>query len=207
MGKTVEGSLTPEHVVAFCGECDWTHEAWSVHRAFQDTLPTGDEVVRKHGCFLKRLSHITQEYSLLQICKLHDPAVQGSCVNLTVDYIWRAGTWKGETRERLMGCVTQLTRFYQVLAPARRKLLAHNDREVKLQGKALGGFEVGADDVYFSVLQDFASVVHSCVVGGPFTFSDLARSDTESFVTALTGRGGAHITSPQPTNRGQGGVE
>jgi hypothetical protein len=174
--------LTKEEVIAFCRACNWAHETWSVHRGFQDNLPADGELRRKHGYFLNRLSLMTQEYVLLQVCKLHDPAVQGRNVNISIDLIVKTGRWDDNRLAELQRMASELGKLYLHLAPARRKVLAHNDRDVAVAEQAMGDFPSGMDQEYFVTLQTFVDLVHDSVVGGPFPFSSFARVDTALFV-------------------------
>ena len=142
--------------------------------------------MRKHIYFLNRLSIITQEYSLLQITKLHDRADSRGKVNLSLNFIVERGAWDPETRARLETMRLELSKLPARLADARNKILAHHDREAVHAREVLGGFEQGMDDTYFETLQKFVDLVHDRSIGGPYPFASFARHDTELFVAAIS---------------------
>ncbi len=134
--------------------------------------------------FTSRLSVITQEYSLLQICKLHDPAIQNNSANITIDYIVRFGDW-GPNVEQIEGSVRHLKSLFEKLKPARNKLLVHNALEALMQAAPLGEFPAGLDDEYYSALQELVNAVHGKWLSGPYPFNDLAGADVEEFLHVL----------------------
>ena len=117
-----------------------------------------------------KLSEITQEHALLQIAKLHDPAVVGGKITLGVDYVLTYGGWSAETRDRLAELATQLDRFAKLLKAARNLTLAHNDLAAVLAGGTLGAFAQDEDQKYFRVLEEFAEAVSREVLGRGFSY-------------------------------------
>ena len=88
-------ALSPEVIIEFCKLCDWAHEVWLNHLALFDENP--------HWCVLRnsfaneelaRISRISQEYSILQIAKLHDSPVVSGHITLGVEYIYKSGDWE-----------------------------------------------------------------------------------------------------------------
>ncbi len=79
----------------FCELCNWAYETWVTHKFVFDENKSPENNIGKSAYFTSRLSRITQEYCLQQIAKLHDPAIQGNSLNLTVDYMVRFGEWGG----------------------------------------------------------------------------------------------------------------
>lgn len=96
--------ISPDVAERFCKLCGWAYECWVIHKRLFDDNERREATIAKAALFTTRLSIITQEYSLLQICKLHDPAVQKSTINLTIDYIVRFGAW-GSDDDRVHGYV------------------------------------------------------------------------------------------------------
>lgn len=52
-------------------------------------------------------------------------------------------------------------------------------------GATLGEFPKGDYEKYFHTRQEFASLVHAEVVGGPFPFKHLIKNDVAVFLAAL----------------------
>ncbi len=164
--------------------CNWVYEAWVTHKLLFDENEAPEKNIRKSECFTSRLSIITQEYCLQQIAKLHDPAVQGSSRNLSIDYILRFGEW-GEQAQEIENICSGLSALWELLKPARNKALAHNDLETLMDDVLLGAFPEGTDDEYFEALQILTNKVHEKWIGGPFLFNDLAKADVNEFLSLL----------------------
>jgi hypothetical protein len=169
----------------FCELCNWAYECWLTHKLLFDENDRTERTIGKCKYFTARLSIITHEYGLLQLCKLHDPAIRGNSLNITIDYIVRFGKW-GPDAKRIQGIVSRLTILFEKLKSARNKLLAHNDLETLMdEGAVLGKFPQGLDDEYFSTLQELVNEVNEKWFGGPYPFNDLARADVYEFLQVL----------------------
>lgn len=170
----------------FCKLCNWAYEVWATHRVLFDDNAEVDILKASHyGEPLGRLSIITQEYVLLQISKLHDPAVQRDRINLSLEYVIKFGGWDHDTATKLQKLYHELEALAKKLRLARNKILSHNDLAAILDASYLGEFEQGADIKYFKTLQEFVNVVHEKTIGGIFPFNDLAAGDAEILLTAL----------------------
>ena len=176
--------ISPDVAKKFCELCNWAYECWVTHKRLFDENTRTETTIARAQYFTARLSVITQEYSLLQICKLHDPAVQKGAVNITIDYIVRFGDW-GRDADRINGYVQHLTSLFEKLKSARNKVLAHNDLEAIMESTALGEFPEGLDDKYFSVLQELVNAVHEKWLDGLYPFNDLAGADVGEFLHVL----------------------
>lgn len=177
-------SVSKDIAIKFCEECNWAYESWVTHKTLFDKNKTPESNIGKSAYFTNRLSIITQEYSLQQIAKLHDPAIQGSSRNLTIDYIVQFGDWAEDAQE-IERIKCKLHDFWIRIKAARNKALAHNDLESMMSNVTHGVFESGMDDEYFSTLQLLANKVHTKWVDGIFPFNDLAISDAREFLALL----------------------
>lgn len=176
--------ISPDVAKQFCELCGWAYECWVTHKRLFDENVKTETTIDRAKYFMERLSKITQEYSLLQICKLHDPATQNGAVNISIEYILQFGDW-GPDVERINGLVRRLATLFDELKSARNKVLVHNDLEAIMGAAVLGKFPEGFDDEYFAALQDFANTVHEKWHGGPYPFNDLAGADVEEFLHIL----------------------
>ncbi len=176
--------ISKDIAVKFCNLCNWAYESWVTHKLLFDENKTQENNIGKSAAFTCRLSIITQEYSLQQIAKLHDPAIQGNSSNLTVDYMVRFGEW-GERRDDVKRIHDKLLGLWERLKLARNKALAHNDLETLMADAVLGSFAEGADEEYFAALQALVNEVHEKWVGGPYPFNDLAQADVREFLARL----------------------
>jgi len=177
--------MTRDIALLFCRVCSWAYQAWVTHKYLFDQNDKKTDTLQKAPAFTSRLSTITQEYSLQQIAKLHDPAVQKTDLNVSVDFVVRFGEW-GAKEAEIKAIEERLLQLWGHLKPARNKLLAHNDLKALLANEALGGFPEGEDDLYFAALQELVNEVHArWVDGGPYPFDDLAINDVFEFLNVL----------------------
>ncbi len=169
----------------FCELCNWAHECWLTHKRLFDENDRQERTIGKAKCFTNRLSRITQEYTLLQICKLHDPPVRGNSINITINYILEFGDW-GSDKEKIQGIVSRLNNLFERIKPARNKVIAHNDLKELIDEEAtLGAFPDGLDDKYFSVLQVLVNEVNEKWFDGPCPFDNFAGADVDEFLSIL----------------------
>lgn len=186
-------ALTPPIAVEFCKLCNWVYECWATHRSIFDDNPEIESMMKaKCGDLLGRLSIITQEYSLHQMAKLHDPALQQASVNLTVEYVLIYGGWNDATTSRLQALSQRLHKLERAIRPARHKLLAHNDLTTILDERPSGAFQKDADIEYFDALQEFVNIVHDNMVGGPYPFNTIATNDAVILTSVLPGGKASH---------------
>ena len=184
VGDTVMDPISKDTALKFCEICNWAYETWVTHKSLFEENEAPNNNIGKAAYFTSRLSRITQEYCLQQIAKLHDPAIQGNSLNLTIDYMIRFGEWaeRAELIEEIRG---KLLGLWDRLKVARNKALAHNDLETLMANTTLGSFPEGADNEYFDALQDFVNEVHEKWVGGLYPLNDLAKADVEEFLAVL----------------------
>ncbi len=175
-------------VVEFCKLCDWAYETWLHHRELFDNNPRAQELKQSFaGDELARLSIISQEYSLLQIVKLHDRAVVSGKITLSLEYIMDYGAWSDATKQKLEPLYKKLNDFANQLRGARNKLLSHNDLATILGGATLGAFTKGDDEIYFQNLQEFVNIIHEEIVGAPWPdFNNLAKNDVAAFLNLIS---------------------
>jgi hypothetical protein len=179
-------ALSATVVRDFCALCDKAHEYWLNHLGLFHNNPRDTEfmesIARPEWI---RLSIISQEYSLLQIRKLHDPAVTSGKITLGIDYMLKYGGWSDSVRSRLGELANELGGFADKLKDVRNKILAHNDLATIVAGAVLGDFADGDDEKYFKALQDFVNIVHGEVIGGPLPFCNLVKNDIAFFLRTI----------------------
>ena len=179
-------ALSPTVVREFYKLCNRAHELWINHLELFDNNPRNDElmmsIAKDEWC---RLSVISQEYSLLQIVKLHDPAEMNGNINLGINYMVTYDGWPESVSDLLKKLKIKLDCFASQLLGARHKILSHNDLATILAGARLGSFAEGDDEKYFENLQEFVNIVHDQVVGGPYPFSNLVKNDIAFFLRTI----------------------
>lgn len=173
-------------VEQFCGLCDKAHEYWLNYRELFDNNPRSPDLmesIAKDEWI--RLSIICHEHSLLQIRKLHDPAVTSGKITLGIDYMLTYGGWSDSVRGDLKMLKTELDGFAYQLQDVRNKILSHNDLATIADEAVLGAFDKDADENYFRALQQFSDIVHDQVVGGPYPFNNLVKNDIAFFLRTI----------------------
>jgi hypothetical protein len=190
--QTMANELKPldnSAIKKFCDLCVWVHQVWMTRKIVFEgdgNIARFDEL--HFASYLRMLSVITQEYVLLQISMLHDPAVQGQNENLTLERVVAAGPWDLQTKASLEQRKNELDRFAGYLRLARNKVLAHIDLASSLGGISHGAFPDGADEQYFVGLQRFVDIAHDATFGGPHPLRIASEcSDAQAFVAALVG--------------------
>jgi hypothetical protein len=179
-------ALSKSVVEEFCKLCDWAHEVWLNHLELFDKNQRAAELLNSFaGEEWARLSIISQEYSLLQIVKLHDKAVINGNVTLGIDYVLTYGDWSDPIRRRLEELAKELNCFADQLLRARNKILSHNDLATIIAGATLGEFADGAEAIYFKALHEFANTLYDQVAGEPWPFNDLVKNDVAAFLAAI----------------------
>jgi len=164
---------------------------------FEDT--TADEkalMSRTANILFSDLNRVLIEYTILQVCKITDPAKDGrNNNNHTVAFLLQHYDFrkKPEVLASLDELHRKLLAFRQKLLPARNKVISHSDRDTIIAGTALGGAPKSEWDDFWLNLQDFICITHGEVVGGPaFLINDVAMlSDADGLLKAL--RHSAHF--------------
>lgn len=177
--------VSKDIAIEFCKLSDWAYECWITHRNLFDDNRDHENTIGKSKYFTQRLSIITQEYCLLQISKLHDPAIMRNSLNLTIEYIVRFGCW-GQDEKKVSSLQNQLSGLWSNIKVARNKSLAHNDLETIMNNAAHGQFTKDLDVKYFEALQELVNMVHEKWHSEPYPFNDLAQADVEEFLNVLS---------------------
>lgn len=174
-------------VRAFCNDCVW---AWSVRTHFRDLFECGEARLQLFSevalLFFQDLNVVLQEYTLLQLCKLTDPASQGADKhNLTTNYLLTFG-WDDRTKQELLEANVTIAAFRSRINRARSKLIAHNDLRARLDFNALGEFSEAEEREFWEALSSFASACHSATFGEPYEIKATMRAgDAHSLVQAM----------------------
>ncbi len=168
----------------FFGLCDWLLQTYEVRKYLFDDNP--DECLLKearHKSFFYRISIVFQESWMLQLVKLHDPAVQGGNANLSLQYIIEYGDWEPDFKQELVELKKAMDMLYLSIKEARNKLLSHNDYKTIIgQDVNLGEFNEGEDIKYFNALKEFCEKVSQEVLGLPFVYDTFVQNDIECFM-------------------------
>ena len=113
MGNRDMQAISKEAASEFCKVCNWAYETWVTPKCLFDEYRAQENNMKKADHFMSRLSVITQEYCLLQIAKLHDPAVQNKFVNLTIDCMIMFGNWGAEEEKSIKQMQKKLSELFK----------------------------------------------------------------------------------------------
>jgi len=165
--------------------CDWLLQSWQIRKYLFDENEDLDLLrTPRHANFFYRVQENLQENWLHQLAKLHDPAVQGSNINLSIDYIIDFGSWDNDFKNNLLTIKNKMTRLSEPARTARNKTLSHNDLKIILENnEPLGTFNDDEDKIYFSALIDFCNLVSQEVLNERFCYDDLVQNDVACFMS------------------------
>jgi hypothetical protein len=175
-----------EVVRQFEQQCIWAHQAWQTRKYLFDNNSSLPVFQQPHyGHFFFRLSVIPQEYWMLQVAKLHDPAGRPGQHNLSVDYMIECKGWDEATKARLIELRDKMLPFAAKMKTPRNKLLAHNNVATILSAVEYGDFDEGADVEYFKSLKSLMEIVVSAVLGEHFDYDTSVSADVDLFAAAF----------------------
>lgn len=182
-------ALSPKVLNEFFGFCRWAYKCWIAHTALFPKSRPGSTPALAH------LSKVSQEYALLQIVKLHDPAARHGDITLGLEFVVKYGGWTPAKLERLEGIRQTLKSLKDRmgLQDARNKVLAHFDLGaiaawIGDPDLRFGAFEAGLAGEYFQALQEFVDTVND----GPLPFDSSLKDDMEALARIV------RPTTPSP---------
>jgi len=165
--------------------CDWLFQTYQMRKyLFDENLDVESIKTPRHNHFFYRIQEVFQDSWLHQLAKLHDPAVQGENINLSIDYIIEFGGWNNDVNSKLYSCKDDMANVSKSVKTARNKLLSHNDLKTITEGAGeYGSFEHDEDIKYFSALKEFCEIISQNVLEKPFVYDDLVQNDVDAFMT------------------------
>jgi hypothetical protein len=169
----------------FFGLCDWLIQTYEFRKClFDDNQDVAVLREARHEHFFYRIHVIFQESWMHQLAKLHDPAVMGGNINLTLEYIIQFGGWEADFKQELLDLKKDMDVLYPFIKVARNKLLSHNDYKTMIgPDEALGEFAEGEDINYFNALKEFCEKLSQKVLNESFVYDDLVINDVDCFMS------------------------
>jgi hypothetical protein len=135
------------------------------------------------------LNRMFNEYVILQVCKITDPAKDfRKNDNHTVAFLLQHYDLGSDpaVEQRLKLLADQLHGFRKQIEPARNKFISHADRSAILAGAALRAAAPGAWQGFWRDLEEFVSIVFEKVVGETFRITEVGMaSEAEGLLKAL----------------------
>jgi hypothetical protein len=176
---------------SFIDQCVFIRSVYEHARIlFGDSSPSDRErMTRSAPTFFGDLNQILNEYIILQICKITDPARDfRSNENHTIAFFLEHYDFSSNPSafQRLRELDGRLQVFRQRLLPARNKLISHSDRTAILAGKPLGDALPDEWQQFWLDLQETICLIHKVVAGEPFHLNDVSMlSDADGLLKAL----------------------
>jgi hypothetical protein len=154
----------------------------SIHlhaRELFETSSAGDKALMETtaGTFFGDLNRVLNEYVILQVCKITDPAHDNrNNDNHTIAFLLEHYDFSSDPPilKRLKDLHASMQAFRQKILPARHKLISHADRAAILAGRSLGAATDKEWGQFWLDLQDFICIVHRKVIGSSFYLNRVA---------------------------------
>jgi AbiU2 len=181
-----------DDIVIFASHCVFV---WSIYLHAKMLFEASSDNDKKRmsrtaGILFGDLNRMFNEYLILQVCKITDPAKDmKKNDNHTVTFLLQHYDFSVDpaAQRRLKLLADQLHAFRKQVEAARNKFISHSDRTAILAGAALGAAPQAAWDGFWSDLQAFVSIIHEKVVGTPFEITEVGMaSDADGLLKALT---------------------
>ena len=137
--------------------------------------------------FFGDLNAILQEYIILQICKLTDPAHSGrggAEENLTSNRILEFG-WPAMISTELAKHNDVLLAFRKKVIEGRRKVIAHADLKSFMSQVIYGGFTPSEEVAFWTALESFVNTASMHLKGDPFEIGTAAEGGAGALVSSL----------------------
>jgi hypothetical protein len=175
----------------FANYCVFVRSIYLHARELFETSSAEDKSLmnRTAGTFFGDLNRVLNEYVILQVCKITDPAhANRNNDNHTIAFLLEHYDFSSQPSvlDRLDDLQARMRGFREKLLPARNKLISHLDRNAILAGSALGAASDNEWSQFWLDLQEFIYIVHQKVTGSSFHLNAVAGlSDAGDLLKAL----------------------
>jgi hypothetical protein len=120
---------------AFREECIWCCIVFRTHEALFEQGPEQDSLLRKSAPnFFFDYSVMLQEYHVMLVGRLTDPAASRGNNNCTVDYLTNRLAQEGVLTSEISNIADELMAYRKHIKPSRDKLVAHRDLDAVTKG-------------------------------------------------------------------------
>src|SRR5262245_23367387 len=180
-----------EDIEIFANYCVFMRSIYLHTRELFETSSAGDKALMDAtaGTFFGDLNRMLNEYVILQVCKITDPAHDiRKNDNHTIAFLLEHYDFSSDPSilKRLKELDASMRAFREKLLPARNKLISHLDRDAILADCPLGAAADEEWSQFWLDLQDFICIVHRKVIGSSFYLNRAAgRSDAGDLLKAL----------------------
>jgi hypothetical protein len=180
-----------EDIEIFANYCVFMRSIYLHARELFETTSAEDKALMGNtaGMFFGDLNRVLNEYVILQVCKITDPAHDVyNNDNHTIAFLLEHYDFSSDLPilNRLKELRASMQAFRKKIEPARHKLISHLDRATILAGRPLGAATDEEWDQFWLDLEKFINIVHRKIIGSPFYLNGVAgRSDAGDLLKAL----------------------
>jgi hypothetical protein len=167
-----------DEFMAFQEQCIWFQCCYNI---YTDLYESGDnrlELLNKvAGHFFRDLNEIIIDYILLQIAKITDPAKDcRDNYNLTIKYINKKLTAANLMTDEIKNYSDRMQAYSdKYIKDARRKIIAHADKNTFMLGTALGGHTKEEQYDFIHALQKYNDAVSNAIGVEPNDYLNSGR--------------------------------
>jgi hypothetical protein len=209
----IDEAMTQD-IEIFANYCVFMRSIYLHTRELFETSSADDRALMNAtaGTFFGDLNQVLNEYLILQVCKITDPAKDyRDNDNHTIAFLLQYYDFSDDppTLNRLDELRADMQTFRAKLPPARNRLISHLDRDAILAGRPLGAASDEEWNQFWLELQEFIYIVHRKVTGSSFRLNGVAGlSDAGDLMKVL--RRGEALPATHGTvrdaRRGQGEI-
>lgn len=180
-----------QDIEIFANYCVFMRSIYLHARGLFETSSAADKALMgaTAGTFFGDVNRVFNEYLILQVCKITDPAHDiRNNDNHTIAFLLEHYDFSSEPSilEPLKALQASMEAFREKLLPARHKLISHLDRDAILAGRPLGAATDQDWSQFWLDLEKFIYIVHRKVIGSPFSLTGVAgQSDAGDLLKAL----------------------
>jgi len=180
-----------QDIEIFANYCVFMRSIYLHTRELFETSSAEDKALMGNtaGMFFGDLNRVLNEYVILQVCKITDPAHDVyKNDNHTIAFLLEHYDFSSDPSisKRLTDLHASMRAFRDKLLSARNKLISHLDRDSILAGHPLGAATDQEWGQFWLDLQDFIYIVHRKVIGSSFYLNgEAGRSDAGDLLKAL----------------------
>ncbi len=157
---------------AFREECIKLRGAFNTYLALYASGDSEtDAALTKAACwFFEDLNEWLIELIILRIGRLTDPAGTYGRQNLSVCWVVEEVGKAGKLTPEIDSLVADLTRYREIIKPARNRMISHSDVRTFREGVKLGAHSQAEVEEFFENLQNFTDDVGRAIGVGPLDY-------------------------------------
>ena len=171
----------------FRDDCAWCRQVYLIHTALFHGNKQTDTLLRDvAGWFFYDLSAITQEYNIVVVGRLTDPAGQPGRPNLSAPYLAARLSELGLCSLEIDIALDEVLSYREKITHSRHKLVAHRDRNT-IANRSFGASHAMEDvNRFHSSLNRFCDLVAIAIGLQPVDLSALpAKGDVSEFIAFM----------------------